>query len=112
MRDDSVIALACNGSPVATSTPELCGNGVSAGTASATTAEEAVTIRAAAAAVSGATLATRRATCAAGTASTTASACHCSPVSSRNIQPGSSASILARTHRTWLRATSSSSSTW
>ena len=45
LRDDSVIALARNGSPLATSTPEDCGNGVSAGTASATTTDDALTIR-------------------------------------------------------------------
>ncbi len=44
-RDDSVIALACNRSPLATSTPEFCGNRIPRGTASATTAEEALTMR-------------------------------------------------------------------
>ena len=58
LRDDSVIALARKRSPLATSTPECCGNGVPPGTASATTADDATAMRRAAAAVRGATAAT------------------------------------------------------
>src|SRR3981189_2226470 len=88
LRDDKVIALARNGSPDATSTPECSGNGVSAGTARATTAEEALTIRLAAATVRGAIASTRAISRGAGTASTTASACQRAPVSSCSSQPG------------------------
>ena len=57
LRLDSVIALACNGSPLATSTPDRCGSDVPPGTASATTTDDATGMLRAAAA---ATAATRR----------------------------------------------------
>ena len=114
LRDDRVIALARSGSPLATSTPEHSGNGVSAGTASATTADDALVIRLAAAAAFGATSRSRPAAGAAGTATTTASALQRAPVSSVNTHPDGSRSsrvTAAWTQRSRLRATSSSMST-
>ena len=59
-RDDNVIALARNRSPLATSTPEFCGKRMPPGTASATTTDDALAMRLAAAAVRGAIPSTRR----------------------------------------------------
>ena len=58
LRDVSVIALACNRSPLATSTPDCSGSGVPPGSASTTSAVDATPIRLAAAAVRGATRST------------------------------------------------------
>ena len=86
-----MIALARNGSPLATSTPEHCGNGVPAGHGQRHHGRRGLTIRFAAAAVRGATSATRRARRGAGTARTTASACQRAPfrrAATSRLKPG------------------------
>ena len=87
LRDDNVIALARNRSPLATSTPECSGSGVPPGSARATNAVDATSIRRAAAAVRGATSSISAGSRGAGTASTTASACQRAPSSSTSSQP-------------------------
>ena len=114
LRVDSVMALECRASPVATSTPDCGGNGVPAGSASARTAAEAIGTRAAAAADRGAIPPSRAAACGAATATTTASVCQCSPAPSARVQPPESGAIPVT--GAWIqsnpaRVMSSSSST-
>ncbi len=87
LRDDSVIALARNRSPLATNTPDCSGTGVPPGSASATSAVDATGMRRAAAAVRGATCSTSLGSRGAPTASTAASACQRAPSSSTSSQP-------------------------